>query len=375
MRKAVVALFLSLFFVSASMAQVFIGSRHAGMGGTGVASAVGLNAIAYNPAGLMDGAQGEFLLSLGAANQGMDKIINSLTATSPSQFLLDNYSNSLDANGSLSGILGFNVNKVGISVLLPSVTSVLSKGADSLAGSYNSLGTGAVVLTLGHSFSIPGVPIGSLDVGANIKSIYSALGNISVAGDPTAGSPVSATQTYWVGSGAGYDAGAKTTVEIPMVADFSVGVALRNISQTIKYKPKTRLETYTFNPTGNPTLSSSPEAEGAETEATYPAYTVIGCAGTIPGIGLKFAADIETVSGGTGALAIASDTVTHLGVEYPVYVNTLILRAGTASGQNTSVTTLGAKINIPFLTLEIANVIDAKNTKNTSYVIDAGVAF
>ncbi len=377
MKKILVSVFLLSVIVSVSSAQVFIGSRQAGMGGTGVASAVGLNAVAYNPAGLMKGPSGEFLLSLGVANQGLDQIANSYSsATGPGQFMIDNYDNTLDASGSLSGILGFNLKHIGISLLLPSITATLSKDSGTLVGSFDNLGKAEAVLTLGRSFSIPGIPIGSLDVGANIKSVYASRGSITIAGDPEVGNPTTTEATHWLGSGIGFDIGARTTIEIPMLADFSVGAALRNISQTIKYKPKTKSDTYTITASGEtPTFSEGAEIEGPETEATYPTITTIGCAGTVPGIGLKIAVDIESTSGGTGVLAVASDTVTHLGLEYPLLLNRLILRGGMASGQNVSMTTLGAKINIPFVTLEIANIIDNRNSKNTSYVADMGIAF
>jgi len=36
-------------------------------------------------------------------------------------------------------------------------------------------------------------------------------------------------------------------------------------------------------------------------------------------------------------------------------------------------TTLGAKINLPFVQLALTNIIDGKNSKNTSYVVDVGL--
>ncbi|OGB87544.1 hypothetical protein A3J44_02495 [candidate division WOR-1 bacterium RIFCSPHIGHO2_02_FULL_45_12] len=377
MKKLFAAMLLVSLLASFSHGLIFIGSKQAGMGGTGVASAIGLNAVAYNPAGMLGGPNGELLLSLGAVNQGLDQVVNSLTAaTSPAQFMVDNYNNVLNANGTLSGILGINAKQIGISVLLPSLQATLSKPATgTIAGSFSTLGEGAVILTLGHTFTTPGLPIASLDVGLNAKYVYAALGSLTIGGNPLVGTNVTATQTYWIGNGTGFDLGAKTSVAVPAVADFKVGIAMRNIAQSVKYTPSNRTDTYTGVATGAPTLTTGTEILSAETTATAPAITTIGCAGTIPSIGLEFAADIESISGGTGPLAVAADTVTHLGLEYPLLARTLILRAGTASGQSSSVSTIGAKINIPFVTLEIANVIDNKNALNTSYVLDAGVAF
>jgi hypothetical protein len=376
MKRALVVSLL-LIAVAASSSFAYIGSRQAGMGGTGVASAVGLNAVAYNPAGIMSGPRGQFLLSAGAANQGLADIVNGFSnAADPAKFMSDNYSNKLDANGSLDGILGFGFNHVGISLLLPSVMANISKPANSVAGNVTALGTATGVLTLGRSFTIPGVPIGALDVGANIKALNVGYGTITIPSDPTLTNPtVNATQTIAQGSGTGFDLGARATIQIPMVTDFSVGLALLDQSETINYTPKTRSDHYTYNASGNPTHTSSPETTLAAQTVTMPTTTSLGCAGTVPGIGLKFAVDLNSISGGTGILATASDSITHIGLEYPLMLNALLLRAGVATGTNVNQTTWGAKINLPFLTLEMANVIDNKNSKNTTYTVDLGVAF
>ena len=380
MKRLLVVLFILSLLVSVSSAQVYIGSRQAGMGGTGVASAVGLNAVAFNPAGLMRGPSGEFLLSLGAASQGIDQIISSFgEVTDPAQFMVDNYGTNLDADGSVSGLLGLNVAHIGLSVLIPNISANLSKPANSLGGSVTAMANTAIVLTAGHTFTIPGVPIANLDVGANAKLLNSGFGRLLIPGTPAPSATVEATQIYATGSGYGFDIGARSNVEIPMLTDFSVGVALRDISQTVKYSPKSRTDKYTGSATGGePTITKGTESAEADVDVTYPTSLAIGCAGTIPGIGLKVAADVTSVSGGTNlaGTGIGTDySVTNIGFEYPLLLNTLILRAGLASSSDISLTTLGAKINIPFITLELATMIDGKNSKNTSYVVDAGVAF
>ena len=373
MRKLLVSLLLVSFLATISSAQVFIGSKQAGMGGTGVASAVGLNAVAYNPAGLMKGPGSELLLSVGIVNQGLDQIANSLSkATDPAQFMVDNYGNLLDANGNLYGIIGLSLNRVGVSVLIPSVMANINKPADSLGGSVTAMGEGGVVLTVGHTFGVPFLPA-SLDVGANLKSLTIARGNVSITNPDLANPNQTATQEVVQASAVGYDLGARTTFEIPFLADFSVGVAMRNLGQTFKYKPTTRTDSYVYNPSGDPTFTPGTDQEGAETEATSPTTTAIGASGSIPAIGLKVAADVSSVTGGTGILATTDTTVTSLGLEYPV-MGFLILRGGTASGTGVSYTTIGAKLNIPFLTLELASITDNNNSKNNSFVVDAGLA-
>jgi len=374
MRKILVSVLLVSILVSVSSAQIFIGSKQAGMGGTGVASATGLSAVAFNPAGLMKGPGGEFLLSLGAASQGMNEIIQSLTAAGdPAQFMESNYATNLNANGNVYGILGLSMNKIGVSVIIPQLMASVNKPASSLSGTLTAQGVGGAVVTAGHTFGVPWLPA-SLDVGANAKVLTLARGNVTMT-EPTVTTPTqTTTQTIIQGSGMGFDVGARTTFAIPMLTDFSVGIALRDLAQSFTYKPKTQTVTSTYNPTGDPTVTEGAQVEGTQTTATSPTQTAIGAAGTIPGIGLKVAADITSVSGGSGILAASSSTVTSLGIEYPLFMNALILRGGTSSGTGVSYTTVGAKINIPFLTLEVATVIDANNSANNAYVIDAGIA-
>lgn len=366
MKKLLIPVLLAFLLISASSAQVFIGAREAGMGGTGVASAVGLSSVAYNPAGLMGGPNSEFLLSLGAATQGLDQLMK-VSSGDPTQALQDNFDSTLSVNGSLSGLLGLSFSKVGISLLVPNLYAMIEKPT---AGTYDgssasALGYYALVLTLGRSFSTPALPMGSLDVGINLKMLTAAYGDFTPAA-------TTATSNFANGSGMGLDLGARTSFNIPAVSSFSVGLALRNLSQSVSYDPNQR--NYSINPlTGELTLTGE-TALGSRTD-TMPTSTVIGCAGNIPAIGLSFAADIDSISGGSGYFQQDSVTVTHLGIEYPILMNALVLRAGLASSENINMTTIGAKINTPFLTLEIANIIDNKNSANTSLVFDAGLAF
>jgi len=372
-KKLFLVAMLLCFCVSVSSAEVYISARQAAMGGTGVAGANGLDAVAYNPAGLLKGPDNEFRLSYGFATKNFDQIYNSFSsANDPGSYMVDNYDTNLDANGNISGILGADIRHVGISLLTPSIKSVLSKPAGTLVGSFNNIGTSAIVLTLGRSFLLPVVNIASLDIGVNLKSFHAAQGTITIASDPTITSSSSATATYWTGSGFGVDLGARTNITIPALADFSVGVALKNLAQTITYNPKTRVDTFTLVG-GSPVISKGSEVVGTSTTTSSPVITSIGCAGTIPITGIKLAADIESIGGGSGALAVPSETVTHLGLEWPIMMKSLLLRAGFASGSNTSLLSFGAQLNLPFMGLEITNVIDQKNSENTSWVLDASI--
>jgi hypothetical protein len=332
--------------------------------------------VAYNPAGILAGPKGQFLLSLGAAQQGFDQIANSFSKVNdPAQFMIDNFGTNLDANGSISGILGFNFGKVGVSLLLPSVTARLSKPPASLVGQVTAMASSALVVTLGRSFALPVLPAG-VDVGLNVKALNGGFGQLTISGNPTPGSDVTATQIVAQGSGTGFDIGARAYIEIPMVTDFSVGIAMRDLSESISYKPKTRTDTYSVIVAGGtPTVTKGVEIEGAQATDNMPTTTAIGASGTIPGVGLKVALDLDSISGGSGIFAAASETVTSIGLEYPLMMGLVLLRAGTSSSPSISRTTIGAKINIPILTLEIASVMDSKNSKNNAAVIDIGAAF
>ncbi|MBU0686793.1 MAG: hypothetical protein KKB81_02955 [Candidatus Margulisbacteria bacterium] len=367
MKKILLVVLSLCLFATMVSAQTFIGAREAGMGGCGVSSAFGLTSVAYNPAGLINSGMGEFTLSLGGASQNIDQIINAVgAATDPATFLVNNLNTNLEANGSLFGLLGFCFNKVGLSVILPSMTAALNKPSGTIAGSATITGRYDVALTLGTTVPVPG--LGGVDLGTNLKYIGFGYGNVNAAGQTL---PFTASQTYGVGSGTGLDIGARTNIAIPFLSSFAVGIAMRDIgAKATVAEPKSR--NVTFN--ADSTITEGAETTGASQDYTFPTTTAIGCSGTVPGMGLMVAADIESISGGTGMVA-NNETVTHLGLEMPIIANTLIGRAGLATGQNVSRTTLGAAVNIPFLNVQAAMVIDGKNSKNLSFVVDAGATF
>jgi hypothetical protein len=372
-QKALLSVLLLLLLVSASSAQVFIGSKQAGMGGAGVASSVGLNAVAYNPAGLMKGPSAELLLSVGVASQGMDKLLTSMGgAGNPSSFLADNVNNTLDVNGNLFGIAGFSFNKIAVSLIVPRISANLAKQAGTIAGTANIGARYDLALTGGKTLTLPAFPLASLDLGASLKSINYSYGMLSATG----ALPFTANQYWGQGSGMGFDLGARTTLDIPAFSSFSLGIAIRDLMAKVNVgSPKMRQDTYNLN---NTITTGTEQADTTQVPAgdyNLPTSMVLGCAATVPVIDLRLAADIESISGGTGPLGVPSDTITHLGLEYPLLFKALLLRGGIASSQYISLTTLGAKINAPFLMLELAAIFDNKNTKNNSFVVDAGFGF
>ena len=62
-----------------------------------------------------------------------------------------------------------------------------------------------------------------------------------------------------------------------------------------------------------------------------------------------------------------------MGVEYPVLLNMLAVRLGVASGTNISYTTLGLKLGIPIIPLNLAYIIDNKSADSNYFVFDMGM--
>ncbi len=359
MKKVLVVSLMVSLLASVSSAQLLIGSKAGGMGGTGVASVTDLAAVYYNPASLMRSGGGGVKIALGAAYSDPTDLSEALSkASDAATFIIDNYSSSLSFNGSLDGVLGLNINKVGISVL-PLASASVAKDANTLVGSFNVSGQYAGVLTLGHTYSVPFLPA-ALDIGINAKTITAYMGGITTTGTPT---NASGSRTYSTGTGMGFDVGALTSFDVPMVTSFKAGIVARNISQSITYSNKSQNSYLDFS-TGTGVLTTDAEVSLPDSTTTVDPSYAIGASAVIPGINLLIAADIEMLS---------SASNTHIGIEYPLLASAVILRGGLASGNNLSKTTIGAKVNIPFFTLDAVSVTDANNSGQTSYILDIGI--
>ncbi|MEE8638060.1 MAG: hypothetical protein V3T21_03345 [Candidatus Margulisiibacteriota bacterium] len=340
-----------------------VGAKYAGMGGAGAAIVDDLSCAYFNPAGIVKTGSMGLLIGAGTATEGMDELIKALSgASDPAKFLSDNFDNTVNISGGLSSIVGINIAKVGLSVI-PIASITLNKPtAGQIVGS--SLTASAAyegIATLGYSLSIPGIPIASLDLGANIKSVN------SISGSSTVNSNTSSTDLVTTLSGIGFDIGAKASIDT-LVIPLSIAIVMKDIGETLKGKTKTI--TTTYDPTtGN--ITDQTETEVDAPDFTSPTTLVIGASTKIPGVGLRVALDIDSVSGSG-----VSYSVTHLGLEYPI-VGVLALRAGIISGGqggNISMTTIGAGFNLG-LGLNVAMMFDGKNSKNNSTILDFGFAF
>lgn len=363
MKKAIFVSLLLLLCVSLAEAQQLIGGRAAGMGGAGVAATDDISAAYYNPAALMrsQAIAVETKIDLGAAYTDLNTLSKVLADSStPSKFLMDNYHNNLTFNGSLNGLIGLNIRKIGISVI-PFLLANVNKPAETLGGTVTAAGHYDVALTLGTTYSVPFLPA-ALDLGVNLKSLNGINGTITATQSSGNSFEATGTQTYGTGSGTGFDVGVLTSFNVPYVTKVAVGAVVRNLSASYGLSNTSKTAYMNFL-TGTTTY-------GADTVTSQTvnldSSTAVGAYATVPGIGLGVAADIEMTK---------TDTNTHLGLEYPLLLGILVLRAGVASGPNLSLTTAGAELNLKVFKLGLVTIADAKNTGLTNTVVDMTFVF
>lgn len=346
MKKIVLSVLLVCFCVSLASAQLLVGGRGAGMGGTGVASARGLDAAYYNPACLMrsDVLLTEIKINLGAKYTDVTTLSNALAkAKTPAELFINNYTEAINFQGDLAGVTGINFRRVGLSVV-PNVTGWINKSANSFTGSAEVGGHYDPTLTLGTTFSLPYLP-GALDVGVNVKAISTASGSIELT---TTGITGRGTQTIGTGSGLGFDLGFLTSFDLPLFSKFAVGAVMRNVSASYTLKTTTSQTTLEGS-----TITYSAETNLPDQKFNLDSSTAIGAYGTIPGIGLGVAVDYDIQKSGS---------YTHVGLEYPLLLDTFILRAGLASGPGTNLTTYGAELDFRLISLAICAANDANNS-------------
>jgi hypothetical protein len=91
-------------------------------------------------------------------------------ASSTTNFLENTYANDLSTGGSLVFGLGGSVRKVGLSAFANGAVS-LSHTANTLSYDAYITSLASVPLTLGSTFSTPGLPIAMMSFGVNINSL------------------------------------------------------------------------------------------------------------------------------------------------------------------------------------------------------------
>ena len=362
--KKILSAFLALAMMSSfALANPYgVGARFAAMGGAGSALVDDTYSTYYNPAGMANSQAMSLKIGAGAAAEGMDKLIATLSsAGDPSKFILDNYANAIDIDGNLNAFIGINAGKIGLGIM-PATSLSMNKAASTANGDAIASMLGQGVVSYGQGISAPF--LGSLNAGGSFKYIVNAGGTAAVGGTTS----VTDGYTY---SGIGFDLGIQSKVDIP-TAPVSVGVVMKNIGATLR-GTTTRI-TKTINPaTGS--VESESETSGTGPDYTMPTTFVIGAAAKIPVVGLTVAIDIDSI-GADNLSSIPAYSLTHIGLEYPVAMGLVNLRLGKVSGGpggSVDMTTYGAGVlgNM----INIAMVTDNVTPKNNQMMFDIGFGF
>lgn len=349
-----------------------VGVRAMGMGGTGIATANDITAAYFNPACLMSGPENfEFQTSLGGATQGITEIAE--MASSTTHFLENTYANDLSVGGSLALGLGGSVRKVGLSAFATPVVHLDHK-ANTLSYSSYMSGMGYVPLTLGSTFSTPGLPIATMSVGVNLKSIMlmNATANVSqktlISGE--------GSMSVSSGSGFGFDIGAQAKIT-PLI---SVGAVIRNLSASTNITTKSK--SVTLGPDLlDPTKAVVNEGDETETKTTYtPAPEIgVGAGFVVPITGTLIACDLENYSlpENGNYNKSTSYTDTHIGIEQGILFNIVMLRLGyfTDLPAEDTFYTYGLGFNLGPVNLGLAAANSSKDSNNSIGMAQLGAAF
>jgi hypothetical protein len=232
----------------------------------------------------------------------------------------------------------------------------------------------SVPLTLGSTFSTPGLPIASMSVGVNLKSL--ALLNASASIAQTGPATGAGSMNISSGSGFGFDIGAQGKIT-PLI---TVGAVIRNLSASANIITKSTAVTVA------PDLSDPTKAvvtEGAETEqkSTYtpPAEVGVGVGVVVPITGTLIAVDLENYSfpEDNNENKATSYTDTHIGLEQGVLFNLVMLRAGyfTDGPAEDTYYTYGLGFNLGPASLGVAAANSVKDSVNSIASVQLGAAF
>ena len=345
------------------------GAKYAAMGGAGSALVDDIASAYYNPGGMYRSQAVALKIGAGTASQGSDKLMAVFANMSnPAKFLADNYSTDLNIKGNLNAFVGLDIGKIGLSVT-PVTYLNLSKPANTLNGSINANLMSDSAMTFGYGISLPYV--GKLGVGINAKYIYYAGGGatVGIAGLTT----TDITNTVNTYTGMGMDLGLQGSVDVMPMVPVSFAMVLKDFGGVALKGNQTISKATYDNTTGNQVGSSTTISDGPVADYVVPSTLVIGASAKVPVIGTRIAVDIDNVSGGTPAQSYA---VTHIGVEYPIAMGLVNLRAGKitgGAGGSIDMFTYGAGILKDMI--NIAMVSDNKNSSNNQMIADIHLGF
>jgi hypothetical protein len=370
-------MFLAFVLILVSAVNCFaigagVGVRSMGMGGTGIATANDVTAAYFNPAGLMYGPENfEMQVFAGGATQGLNEIME--MAGSTSNFIENTFANDLNVGGSLGLGLGTSVRKVGLSAFVNGAINISHK-ANTFAYSSYITSMASVPLTLGSTFSTPGLPIASMSVGVNLKSL--ALLNASASVRQTDTATGEGTMSTSSGSGFGFDIGVQGKIT-PLI---TVGAVVRNLSASANILTKTNNITVEPDPS-DPTKAKVRDSDAGDVKSTYtpPTEVGVGVGVVIPITGTLIAVDLENYSfpEDNNQNKSASYTDTHIGLEQGVLFNLVMLRAGyyTDGPTEDSYYTYGLGFNLGPASLGIAAANSVKDSINSVACAQLGAAF
>ncbi|MFC1767872.1 hypothetical protein ACFLZ2_04930 [Candidatus Margulisiibacteriota bacterium] len=327
-----------------------MGLRSAAMGGAGIALANDTSAAYLNPAGLMSAPDGFISQAyFGTASNNMEEVFKALS--SGDSFITDYFDKEVVGNATVTGGLGFGINKVGFAVIADGLFE-FNKPKDSLNIDYTGALTETFPITIGTNYSLFMLP--EVAFGMNIKPIAQQAVVTSIT---SSGATGTGSTDIALGSGFGIDVGAQTKITPWLTA----GVVVRNLVSSINSDvTSTGLKVYY---TGTVETTGEIKRTG---NTSLPMEVGVGVASIIPATGTILAADMEMYG-----LNNTSYTDLHLGVEQKLLFNVLALRMGyyTYGPLSDSYYTIGAEINMGFeLGISSANSV----TDSTNNVIMFG---
>lgn len=371
MKKISVVMFIVLLFSSASFAVgPGIGVRGMAMGGTGIASSNDITSAYYNPAGMMFGPSNcEVKAVGGGAVGGLQDMIDALSDTKT--FLEKNSDKDISLSGSLTGDLGLSWQKVGLSMFATG-NAIFDKPIETLTSSklFNMSANvnAAAPLTLGSTFSTPGLPIAMLAVAVNLKSLVSESMVASV--HPLGLTSGEGTIATTMGSGFGFDIGAEAKIT-PLI---TVGAVIRNLSASMS--DVNEVQNITVDNDG--TVNKGTKTKSTNNVTVAPEVGA-GAAVMVPITGTLLALDMENYSYPDEKKPEVKDTYTdtHFGIEQGLLMNLIMLRAGyfTYGPDSDTYLTYGLGINIVGGNIGLAAVNSQNDFHKSQAVAELGYAF